>query len=145
MENTQRFIDVEKQGVQNSKDIAENNIRTRSNTHRIDKLEKQVDEIKKETSTLGELNAILKVQTEINVNQAKHMEKFDQILQNTAQNLTELNLITKQLQVNQDKIVTEQEKSKVNLSHVWPKIFWGLVAIVPSLVMAYILYRTGWK
>lgn len=140
MESTQRFVDVEKQGVANSKDIVELGQRTKSNTHRIDKIEKSVEELKKETSVLGEVSAVLKMQTEINMTQTRQMDKLNETLQTQTQNLTELNLITKQLQENQIKLLQESADSKIDTSKIWKTIFWGFIALIPSGIISWIAF-----
>lgn len=145
MEGTQRFIDVEKNGIQNTNDIIELQGRSRSNTHRIDKMEVQVEELKKETSVLKEVSAVLQMQTQINDTQNRHMEKVDQTLQVQTQALTELQVITKQLKETQDNLVKESGEGKISSNKIVMIIITGLVAGVPSLILAWIALKAGLK
>lgn len=153
-EERERLIRAEQLGIKNSKDIIEVNHRTKSNTHRIDKIEKVIEDIKKDTSSLGEIGAILKVQTEINFNQAKHMEKLDEMLGATTQNLTELKFMAqrldekhesteKNLEKLQDKFEKESEEGKISSNKIVMTIVLGLVAGIPSLILAWIKIKGG--
>jgi len=153
-EERERLIRAEQLGIKNSKDIIEFGHRTKSNTHRIDKIEKVIEDIKKDTSSLGEIGAILKVQTEINFNQAKHMEKLDEMLGATTQNLTELKFMAqrldekhesteKNLEKLQDKFEKESEEGKISSNKIVMTIVLGLVAGIPSLILAWIKIKGG--
>lgn len=145
MEGTQRFIDVEKNGIQNTKDIIELQGRSRSNTHRLDKMEVHVEELKKETSVLKEVSAVLQMQTQINDTQNRQMEKVDKTLQVQTQALTELQVITKQLKETQDNLVKESGEGKISSNKIVMIIVTGLVAGVPSLILAWIALKAGLK
>lgn len=145
MDDKERFIAIEQRGITNGNKIIEIEQHTKSNTHRITKLEKQVEDLKKETSVIGEVSAVLKMQSQINLTQTKHMEKLDQMLSAQTQNLTELNFITKQLQQTQDKIIEESDSNKLSMGQIGMKIALGLVAIIPSVILAWILYKAGLK
>lgn len=145
MEDKERFISVEQRGIRTENSLIEYSQRTKSNTHRIDKLEDDVKALQKETGSLGEFKAILRVQTEANVNQARHMEKLDEILTSTNQNLTELNFITKQLQTKQEALEAEAKEGRFTWNQIGAKIFWGIVAIIPALILAWISMKAGLK
>jgi len=141
IEEKERFLTIEQRGIKNTNDIIEVNQRTKSNTHRIDKLEQNVQDLQKETSVLGEVSAVLKMQSEINLAQTKHAEKLDEMLNSQNQNLTELKFITQQLQKTQDKLVEENEATKIDSKQIIVKIFWGLVALVPASILAWIKFN----
>lgn len=145
MEDKERFISVEQRGIRNENNLIEYSQRTKSNTHRIDKLEGQVEDLQKETSTLGEFKTILKVQTEVSVNQAKQMEQLNTVLMTTSQNLTELNFITKQLQEKQDSLEEEAKAGRFTWNSMGKTIVMGLVAIPAALFLAWLSKQLGLK
>lgn len=140
IEDRERFLAIEQRGIKNTNDIVEFGQRTKSNTYRIDKIEVQVEELKKETTVLGEMGALLKMQSEINVTQTRQMDKLNETLQTQTQNLTELNLITKQLQENQTALLKESADSKIDTSKIWKTIFWGFIALIPSGIISWIAF-----
>lgn len=145
MEGTQRFIDVEKNGVQNTRDIVELQGRAKSNTHRINKVEVQMEDLKKETSVLKEVSAVLKMQTELSKQQTTQIEKVNETMQMQAQSLTELQLITKQLKETQDSLIQESNEGKISSNKIVMIIVAGLIAGVPSLIVSWFAYKSGLK
>jgi len=145
IEDKERFITVEQRGIKNESAIVEYSQRTKSNTHRIDRLEDEVKELQKETSNIGELKTILRVQTEVSVNQAKQMEKLDAVLTSTNQNLTELNFITKHLQEKQNVLEEEAKQGRFTSSGVVKTIIMGIVAIPAALFLAWLSKQLGLK
>lgn len=150
-EQKERTIIIEQRGIKNSNDITELSMRTKSNTHRIDKIEDVITEIKKETASLGELGQILKVQTEINVTQTKHMEKLDDMLSATTNNLTELKFMSQRLQDNHEnteknlekltaKFEKESEEGKISSNKIVMMVVTGLISGGVGLVLSYLKF-----
>lgn len=136
--------------------------KTKNNTQRIEKLEETVP-------ILNRLETILEMQVEINRTQSVQMEQQIRQSERTFnainQSLTQLNFLTEQLKSDIDningkvdrvekengdrieevreKLEAEMDKGKISVNDVGVKIFYGLVTIIPSLILAWILAKSG--
>lgn len=119
--------------------------KTENNTSRIDKLEDT-------TSVLGEMKAILEMQVKINEKQSAQMEQSERTFIAMNENLTRIGGVTNQLQesivtINNrvDKVIADQDKGKMSVNDIGVKIFYGLVMIIPTMITAWVMIKSGLK
>lgn len=141
-------------------------VEERVNGHevRIEKLESETNDLSKRTDSLSKLEAILEMQVAINKSQSISIENQNKQSQKTFnainQNLTQLNMFTERLKEDFDestnyskaeiqairkKIEDEENKRKIDTGEWGVKIFYSLAALIPMIILAWILYVNGWN
>lgn len=119
--------------------------KTKSNTHRIDKLEDT-------TSVLGEMKAILEMQVQINEKQSVQMEQSERTFNAMNENMVRLTSVTNQLQesivtINNrvDKVVADHGKGSFHINDMGVKLFYGFLMLIPTIAGAWFMLKTGLK
>jgi hypothetical protein len=124
---------------------------------RLTKLETKVEEHTKlldkqqdRNEILIEMKTLLKMQTDVNVEQNKQMKEFNDTLQNVNENLTNLNINQQQMKIDMNEIgdrVEEIEKKadehKIDPMKVVKSVMSYLGTAVGSIIVAYILWKFG--
>lgn len=109
---------------------------------RVDEHGKKLVKQQEKNESQIELNMLIKMAVESSKEHAKQMVKFGETLDRVNDNLSNLNSRMHDLNQRVTEIEDNQEDRKIDLG----KLFKDLVfKVLPAIVIAWVLFETGWK
>jgi chromosome segregation ATPase len=131
------------------KDISERLVKAET---KIEEHTKVIEKLQDQNSFLVEMKTILKMQTEVNVEQKEQMKEFSKTLNNVNENLTNLNINQQQMkqEVNEignrvEDIEKRADEHKIDPMKVFMKILGFVGTLVGGAIAAFLYMKLGIK